>query len=246
MNPALTETELRRLALSEITQAREHLRLASDALSEAAAAEVTDGPASSARPGATAETAVDLLDFAQEIIEQALPGQLARKAKQDGAGSREWLTQVYKVSLAPRGIAEPVATLVVMLAAVKFGLRHQLLLQTETRLGLAHKRPIKQLDRFLEIFLSQVIEADASDAHFNDWLRRTVKQHYPGFRNGNRLDLPNGGFLRIPDAFEPIRFQYRRADRRFHADFTGRSDLGCHHPARQRLAHHAGIRPGPQ
>ena len=204
MNHALTETELRRLALSEIAQAREHLRLASDALSEAAGAEVTNRTASSARPGAIGETVVDLLEFAQEIIEQALPRQLARKAKQDGVGSREWLTQVYKVSLAPRGIAEPVATLVVMLAAVKFGLRHQLLLQTETRLGLAHKRPIEQLDSFLETFLSQVIEADASNARFNDWLRRTVKQHYPGFRSGNRLDLPNGGVLQIPDAFESI------------------------------------------
>ena len=191
-----------------MTLAREHLRLASDALSEAAAAEVTDWTCIQRAPRRRSgkRPAICLISR-RRSSSRFCPGQLALKAKQDGAGSREWLSQVYQVSLAPRGIAEPVATLIVMLAAVKFGLRHQLLLQTETRLGLAHKRPIKQLDRFLEIFLSQVIEADASDARFNDWLRRTVKQHYPGFRNGNRLDLPNGGFLRIPDAIEPIRLQ---------------------------------------
>jgi len=206
MNQALPEMEQIQLARSEIAQAREHLRLASDALSKAAT-EVTGENSPGARPAEAEETPGDLLDFAREIIEQVLPRPLAQKAKQDGAGSREWLTQVYIVSLAPRGIDEPVATLVGMLAAVKFGLRHQLLLQTEKRLGLAHKRPIAQLDRFLESFVSQIIEADVSDARFNDWLRRTVQQHYPGFRNGNRLDLPNGGALRIPEVIEPIRLQ---------------------------------------
>ena len=44
-----------------------------------------------------------------------------------GSAPRDWLYRVYSLSCAPRNISEPVATLVVMLAAVKFGLHHQLL-----------------------------------------------------------------------------------------------------------------------
>ena len=91
-----------------------------------------------------------------------------------------------------------------MLAAVRFGLRHQLILQTETRLGLAHKTPIPNLDLFLETFLSEMMEADRDDARFNHWLKQTVAEHYPGFRKGERLDLPNGDCLIMPDVIEPI------------------------------------------
>ena len=97
--------------------------------------------------------------------------------------------------------------MVVMLAAVKFGLRHQLMLQTETRLGLAHKTPISNLDLFLETFVSEMMEAVRNDARFNDWLKQTVAEHYPGFRNGKRLDMPSGDYRWIPDAIQPIRQQ---------------------------------------
>lgn len=91
-----------------------------------------------------------------------------------------------------------------MLAAVKFGLRHQLLLQTETRLGIAHKTPIPNLALFLETFLSEMMAADRGDVHFNDWLKQTVAERYPGFHNNKRLNLPNGDYLIMPDGIEPI------------------------------------------
>ncbi|MCE2473528.1 MAG: M23 family metallopeptidase [Anaerolineae bacterium] len=91
-----------------------------------------------------------------------------------------------------------------MLAAVKFGLRHQLLLQTEKRLGLAHKALIANRDLFLETFISEMVETDKDDARFNDWLQRTVVDHYPGFHNKERLDLPNGDYFIIPETIEPI------------------------------------------
>ena len=59
-----------------------------------------------------------------------------------------------------------------MLAAVKFGLRHQLLLQTETRLGLAHKTPIPNHDLFLETFVSEMMAADRSRCPIQ-WLAKT-------------------------------------------------------------------------
>ena len=92
-----------------------------------------------------------------------------------------------------------------MLAAVKFGLRHQLLLQTETRLGLAHKAPIPNLGLFLETFKSEMVAADRSDVSFNDWLKRMVGEHYPEFSKSKRLDLLNSDHLLIPDEIEPIR-----------------------------------------
>ena len=206
MSQKLTEAEGVKLALSEIAEAREHLRRASEALSRAetqASGATSSGSALEARPLEIEDPPRDLLDIAQLIAEQVLPRQLAQITTQDGASPREWLSQAHSVSLAPRGITEPVTTLVVMLAAVKFGLRHQLLLQTEARLGLTHKHPIAHLDPFLETFLSEIIEADLSDARFNDWLKETVTRHYPGFRKNNRLSLPNGDWLPIPDVIEP-------------------------------------------
>ena len=162
---------------------------------------------SEARQLAPGESPQDLLDIAHEVIQRALPERLAQRARQDGTTPRDWLYRVYAVSCAPRGIAEPVTTLAVMLAAVKFGLRHQLLLQTETRLGLAHKAPIPNLDLFLETFISEMMEADRSDSRFNDWLKRMISEHYPGFGSGTRLDLPNGAYLLIPDEIELVRQQ---------------------------------------
>ena len=111
--------------------------------------------AAEAQQLAPGEPPQDLLDIAHAVIQQLFPDELAQRALQDGTTPRDWLYRVNVVSCVPRGIAEPVATLVVMLAAVKFGLRHQLLLQTETRLGLAHKARITHLDHFLETFISR-------------------------------------------------------------------------------------------
>lgn len=211
MKQTLSEPEQVKLALREIAEARDRLQRASDALSRIGASAVSgERP-----PAAVAETRLlelekpprDLLDIAQVIIEQVLPRQLARKANQAGASPRAWLYRVHTVSIVPRGIAEPVTRIAVMLAAVKFGLRHQLLLQTETRLGLAHKSPIAQLDHFLETFISEVIEADPSDARFNAWLKRTVISQYPDFRGKKGLELPNGNYLLVPEKIEPIRQQ---------------------------------------
>ena len=202
MSQTQPEPEAVELALREIAAAREHLRLAGDALSAYTTAE---GVAPGARQLETGELPGDLLDIAQEVIHQVLPDGLAQRALQQGTTPRDWLYRAYTVSIAPRGIAEPVATIVLMLAAVKFGLRHQLLLQTEMRLGLPHKTPIPQLELFLETLLSEMVKADESDVRFNAWLRGTVAVHYPGFRKDKRLDLPNGGHLIIPEAIEPIR-----------------------------------------
>ena len=201
MSQTLPEPAGVRQALREIAAAREHLLLASDALSAYGTAEAV---VPEARQLETGELPGDLLDIAREVIHQVLPEGLAQRALQQGTTPRDWLYRVHTLSIAPRGISEPVATIVLMLAAVKFGLRHRLLLQTEMRLGLPHKAPIPQLELFLETLLSEMAQADEGDVHFNAWLRRTVADHYPGFRQGQRLDLPNGHYLIIPETIEPI------------------------------------------
>ncbi len=198
------------LALREIAEAREHLRLASDALSAFGAPEaVGEAPSAAAHEGRQLEIGApqDLLSVAHEVVLQVLPGQLARRAHEVGSAPRDWLYRVYSLSCAPRDIADPVATIVVMLAAVKFGLHHQLLLQTERRLNLSHKAPIPNLDRFLETLLSEMARADRSAGHFNDWLKRIVATHNPDFQNSRRLNLPNGDYFIVPDAIEPVRQQ---------------------------------------
>ena len=211
MTQTLPEPEGVQLALREIAEAREHLRLASDVLSaygtSEAVGEALPAVVREAQQLNTGDLPHSLLDIAQAIVEQVLPQKLRERALQDDTTSRDWLYCVYTVSCAPRSITEPVATIVVMLAAVKFGLRHQLLLQTETRLGLQHKTPIPHLDLFLETFMSEMVAADPSDVRFNGWLKRTVAEHYPDFRNNKRLDLPKGDYLIIPDVIEPIRLQ---------------------------------------
>lgn len=209
MNQTRTEPESVQLALREIAEAREHLRVASDALNVFGTTEAVGeaAPVVLREPrqleiGASPQ---DLLDITHEVIHQVFAERLAQRALEHGSSPRDWLHQVYIVSCVPRGITEPVTTIAVMLAAVKFGLRHQLLLQTETRLGLPHKAPIAHLDLFLETFISEMVEADRSDAHFNDWLQRTVAENYPNFRNGVRFDLPSGDFLILPDTIEPVR-----------------------------------------
>ena len=116
----------------------------------------------------------DFLDIADEVVHHVFPEQLAQRTLRAGASPRDWLYRVYTLSGASRGITEPVATLVVMLAAVKFGLRHQLLLQTEKRLGLAHKALIPNLDLYLEILVSEMVAVDRNDSRFSDWLQRTL------------------------------------------------------------------------
>ncbi|MCY3832001.1 MAG: M23 family metallopeptidase [Chloroflexi bacterium] len=211
MNQMRPEPEGVKLALNEIAEAREHLRLASDILGASVTTEaVQESPSAVLRRPRRLEFGSppqDLLDIALEVIHQVFPEQLQQRAREHGTGPRDWLHRAHTLSIVPRGISEPVATIVVMLAAVKFGLRHQLLLQTETRLGLAHKTPIPSLDLFLETFISEMVEADRNDSRYNEWLQRTVAAHYPGFRKGARFDLPNGDFLIIPEIIEPIRQQ---------------------------------------
>lgn len=156
MTQPLPEPKTVQLALREIAEAREHLRLASDVLSAIGASEATQAMPLSAVARKARQLEIEtlpqgLLDIAHEVIRQVLPEQLAQRALQAGASPRDWLYRVYTVSGVPRGISEAVATMVVMLAAVKFGLRHQLLLQTETRLVVG-KRDIlgDQISPFLE------------------------------------------------------------------------------------------------
>ncbi|MCY3781365.1 MAG: M23 family metallopeptidase, partial [Chloroflexi bacterium] len=207
----LLEPEHVDLALRQIADARELLRQASDTLSAPATSVVVqEGKPGVPREGRQLDIGgppQDLLDIAQAVIHQVFPEQLAQRALQHGTSPRDWLYRVYTVSIVPRGISEPVATMVVMLAAVKFGLHHQLLLQTETRLRLAHKRPIPNLDLFLETFIAEMVAADPSDKRLNDWLRQMVIGHYPAFRNNKRLDLPSGDYLVVPDLIESIRRQ---------------------------------------
>ncbi len=194
-----------KLALSEIAAAQERLRRAAEILN-ADAPPASPGPAlKQARPLELGSPPIDLLDIARAVIEPVLPQKLTERAAGAGERPRDWLYRVYSVSIAPRGISEPVASIVVMLAAVKFGLRHQLLLQTENRLGLAHKTAIPNLDRFLEAFIAEMAAADRADSRLNLWLKRFVGAHYPGFRGGERLELPGGATLRIPDEIAPIR-----------------------------------------
>jgi len=211
MNQTFPEPEVVQLALREIAEAREHLRLADDALSAFGRVEAAgETPAVVAREGRQLEIGEppqDLLDIVLEVIHRVFPEQLAQRALEQGTSPRDWLYRVYTRSCAPRGISEPVATLVVMLAAVQFGLRHQLLLQTEARLGLTHKTPIPNLDIFLETFIAEMTSADRSDARFNDWLQRMVAHHYPGFHSDRRLDMPSGDYFLIPDSIAPIRQQ---------------------------------------
>ena len=208
MSQTPPDQEQVKLALAQIADARERLRLASDILSAPATAEVVqEAPPAVVREARQLEIGdppQDLLDIAHEVIQQVFPEQLAQRALQHGTSPRDWLYRVYAVSCIPRSISEPVATIVVMLAAVKFGLRHQLLLQTETRLGHQHKTPITHLDLFLETFMSEMVEADPGVVRFNDWLKQTVIDHYPDFRNNRRLNLPNGDYILIPNEIKPI------------------------------------------
>ena len=208
MNRTPPEPESLKLALREIANAREHLRLASEVLSASAPvelkAEASPAVIQKSRQLDIGASPQDLLDIAYDVIHQVYPEQLAQRALKDGAKPRDWLRRVYTLSCVPRGIAEPVTTLVVMLAAVKFGLRHQLLLQTETRLGLAHKTPIANLDLFLETFVAEMLAADQTDVRLKDWLKRTLAEHYPNFPRHKRLELPNGDYIQIPEAIEPI------------------------------------------
>ena len=211
MSQTRPEPEGVQLALREIAEARARLRLASDALSAFGASEaVVEAPPAAGRQLEIGAPPQDLLDIAHEVIQQVFPAQLAQRALEHGGTPRDWLYRIYTVSCAPRNITEPVATIVVMLAAVKFGLRHQLLLQTEARLGQAHKTPIPNLDLFLETFISEIVQTDRGDIRFNTWLKRTVAAHYPGFRNNRRLALPTADYLLVPDAIEPISQQATR------------------------------------
>lgn len=211
MNQELPEPERVKLALSEIAEARQRLQLACDILNApATAAGLGEAPPAAVhepRQPNIAEPPQALFDLAHEVVQQIFPEPLAQRGLQHDTRPRDWLYRVYALSCAPRNITEPVATIVVMLAAAKFGLRHQLLLQTETRLGLAHKAPIPCLDLFLEAFIAAMLAADPSDVRFNDWLKRTVAAHYPNFSDHKRLDLPNGDYLLIPDKIEPIHQQ---------------------------------------
>ncbi len=208
MNQTMLKQEQVKLALREIAGARERLQRASDALNAVDASIYQQEPtlvdAAEARTLSLEEGPQDLLNIGRHIIERALPQQLAQKARRGGVSERDWLYRVNAISLAPRGIAEPVSSIVVMLAAVKFGLRHQLLLQTETELGLAHKGPIADLDHFLETFVAAMVEADPSAARFNTWLKRMVSRHYPDFRAKKSLELADGDYLLLPAAIEPI------------------------------------------
>lgn len=209
MTQTLPEPEWVKLALSHIDEASERLQLASEILSPFTAAAVIPEALPTGvgddRQLDIGEPPHDLLDITQEVIHQVFPERLAQRALEHGATPRDWLYRVQRLSIAPRGISEPVATLVIMLAAVKFGLRHQLLLQTETRLGLPHKTPIPNLDLFLETFLAEMLETDRGDTRFNDWLRQTVSAHYPNFGKSNRLDLPNGDYIVMPHEIAPLK-----------------------------------------
>lgn len=207
MNRTLPKRESLKLAQREIDEAREHLRLASDVLSAFNKSDVLGATSPAAVSEARTQVEApprDLLEIAHEVIHRIHPDRLAQRALEHGAKPRDWLRNVYTLSCVPRGITEPVASLTVMLAAVKFGLRHQLLLQTETRLGLPHKTPITNLDLFLETFVSEMLAADQTDVRLNDWLKRTLAEHYPNFRKGKRLDLPKGDYLQLPESIEPI------------------------------------------
>ena len=209
MTQSLPEPDSLKRALREIAEARAHLERAGDALTALASpADAPQNPpkaADEARELALGPPPHDLLDIARGVSHQILPETLAQRASGAGERPRDWLYRVYSVSIAPRGISEPVASIVVMLAAVKFGLRHQLLLQTENRLGLAHKTAIPNLDRFLEAFIDEMAAADRDDKRLNDWLRHMVARHYPGFREGKRVDLPGGAGLILPERIDPIR-----------------------------------------
>ena len=150
MTQTLPEPKTVQLALREIAEAREHLRLANDVLSAVATMEsVGEAPAAvDAREGRQLDSWGAAARSSRYRPRGNPPG-LTRAA---GADERFKLAQVRETGcigcipcpVSPEALDEPVTTIVVMLAAVKFGLRHQLLLQTETRLGLAHKAPIAQ------------------------------------------------------------------------------------------------------
>ena len=126
MTQTLSEPKQVKLALAQIADARELLRLASDVLSAFGATEaMVEPPPAVVREGRQLEIGdppQDLLDIAHEVIHQVFPEQLAQRALQHGTTPRDWLYRVYAVSCIPRSITEPVTTLVVMLAAVKFRL----------------------------------------------------------------------------------------------------------------------------
>ena len=209
MTQTLPEPAQVKLALAQIADARERLRLASDVLKRVRRQRKPwwKRHLPSCAKGGSWRLGIRRRIFSTSRTKsfiRSFPSNWRRERFSMAHRPRDWLYRVYAVSCIPRSITEPVATIVVMLAAVKFGLRHQLLLQTETRLGHQHKTPITQLDLFLETFISEMVAADLSDVRFNDWLKQTVIDHYPDFRNNRRLNLPNGDYILIPNEIKPI------------------------------------------
>lgn len=93
MTQTLLEPDQVQLALQEIAEAREHLRLASDVLSVLATAEaVVEAPAvvaEEARQLEPGDPPQGLLDIAHEVIHKVFPEELAQRALQDGTTPRD-------------------------------------------------------------------------------------------------------------------------------------------------------------
>ena len=186
-----------------------------------------------------------LLDIAFVVINHILPKKLAQSAIKAATTPRDWLFQVYRLSCAPRGILEPVATIIIMLAAVRFGLRHRLLLQTEVRLHLPYKTAITDLDVFLATFISEMMAEDRLDLELRDWLKETVTEHYPNFQKDKRLHMTMTGsdYILIPDVIEPIEHQDPapvHIDSMYTSPLDPRSNVLIPHGSGYRIEQHHG------
>ena len=77
-----------------------------------------------------------------------------------------------------------------------------------------------------------MMAADRSDVSFNDWLKRMVAEHYPDFGGKQRLDLPSGDYVRIPEEIEPISQQAAAPVSASRAHVAYRSGVRRRDPAR--------------
>ena len=146
----------------------------------------------------------NLLDIAQAIIEAALAGNLRQRALKNATTPRDYLFQSYTISCEPRGIMEPIATILIMIAAAQDQLRHALIYDTEQELELPHKAPIQNLEVFVLVFTRTMLGIGGYSPNMRMWIERDLVPCFPDFRNKKRLMLPNGDYIVIPEQIAPI------------------------------------------
>lgn len=107
-------------------------------------------------------------DYRQTLSEAADKPEMQEAQRAIAAA---YLQRAWAISCKPRNLNTPLGQLMVMDAAVNHGLYHEILQETEARLGLTHKRRVDDEEIFIRTFAQARID-----------LRRHLYAQYPGLR----------------------------------------------------------------